>query len=560
MLGYDSSKELLNINAKNLYFSVTDRIDFLNRLRKKRKLVDQEFKLRHKNGSAVYVIESCFLNAGPISGEEIIEGVMIDITERKIAEQKLKESKEKYYSFFDQSTDAIFIFDETGHFMDVNNVAATLLGYTKEEFKNLSVFDIVFKKDLVANPIRLDFLHSGEPVIRQRVYKRKDGSPVDVEAHSKKLLDGTYLGVVRDITDRKKVEDAVRKSEKKFRDLLEATPDAMVIVNEKGRILMANYLAAKVFGYSKEELLNQPVEMLVPGGFRHNHEKHRKEYNANPKVRQMGTSLDLVAVHKNGTVFPVEISLSPLITEEGMFVSAAVRDITQRKKAEQALEESFISVRRLTEHLQNIREEERTHISREIHDELGQYLTVMMMDVAWLDKKIGAENTGAKKKLTDLMELLDSTVKSVRRISTELRPSVLDDLGLVAAIELQLKEFEKRSGIYTQLLVSKSEPKLTDPVKNGLFRIFQESLTNVARHSDAKQVTVKLEKKDKKVVLMIEDNGKGFDEQIAAAKRTLGVLGMKERAAVMGGEYLISGKPGAGTIILVKIPLYKNDP
>lgn len=163
----------------------------------------------------------------------------------------------------------------------------------------------------------------------------------------------------------------------------------------------------------------------------------------------------------------------------------------------------------------------------------------------------------AKEKIKELMEMLESTVKSVRRISTQLRPSVLDDLGLVAAMEQHLKEFETRSGILTHLAVFHKNLEIADPVKNTLFRIFQESLTNVARHSGAKKVAIKLEKENDDLVLIIEDNGVGFDEKKASSKRTLGVLGMKERAVAIGGVYSISGKRGKGTTILVKVPLHK---
>lgn len=612
-----------------------------------------------------------------------------DITEKKIAQDKLKENETKYRTLMEKAGDSIILFNSKGQLLEANESALQLLGYSNEEYKNMSLADFVFEADLKAKPFLLDLLDKGQSTITVRRLKKKDGTGVETEIHAKKLSEDRYLGVARDLTERikaekklyekdvqlreisasipgfiyqfimepngnfhfsyigesvkavigispeevyqnvgnafarvhpddlaglletinisaqtlkpwsyafktelddktirwirgssipqkredgsilwngamfditelKRAEEAIIKNEKKFRDLLEATPDAMVIVNEDGLILMTNHQAETVFGYTREEMLNQPVEILMPDGFRNKHKEQRKGYVSNPASRPMGKSLDLAAKHKNGTVFPVEISLSPLITEEGMFISAAIRDITERKKAAVALEESYQSIRRLTEHLQNVREEERTSIAREIHDELGQQLTVMMMDVSWLEKRIDAENLAAHKKISDLLKLMENTVKTVRRISTELRPSVLDDLGLVVAMDLQLKEFEKRAGISTKLIAPKREPLLPAAVKNGMFRIFQESLTNVARHSGAQKVIVTFEKMDEKIVLTIEDNGTGFDEKEAAAKRTLGVLGMKERAIVMGGEYLISGKPGKGTTIVVSVPLNKK--
>jgi PAS domain S-box-containing protein len=172
--------------------------------------VDFESKHRKKNGGImdVHVTVLTFI----LQGKPMFYGIFRDITERKKVEKQLKEREEKYYSFFDQSADAIFIFDDTGHFLDVNNISASLLGYTRKELKNMSVFDIVFKEDLAANPIPFDSLRAGESVISQRVFKRKNGSPVDVEVHSKKLSDGTYLGVVRDITERKQMMEELRRA------------------------------------------------------------------------------------------------------------------------------------------------------------------------------------------------------------------------------------------------------------------------------------------------------------------------------------------------------------
>jgi signal transduction histidine kinase len=234
----------------------------------------------------------------------------------------------------------------------------------------------------------------------------------------------------------------------------------------------------------------------------------------------------------------------------------AVQDVTERRKAEETLRQSYEQIRSLTNHLQNIREEERTRIAREIHDELGQKLTVMKMDVAWLTKGLTNDNA-ALQKLQDLTDLLDGTLHSVRRISTELRPSLLDDLGLAAAMEWHLREFEKRSGLKTTFNQPEEELQFDDHVKTAIFRIFQESLTNVARHSDANHVKVDLIANENQVVLKIKDNGKGFDKQKAAQSKTLGILGMRERAESLGWHFEIQSSSEKGTQVLVTIPSTK---
>ncbi len=176
------------------------------------------------------------------------------------------------------------------------------------------------------------------------------------------------------------------------------------------------------------------------------------------------------------------------------------------------------------------------------------------MDVSWINNRIGPTDDIVKQKMNDLLNMLDETVKTVRRISSELRPSLLDDLGLTAAMEWQLQEFKKRSGIKISFTTPEAEINLSDKVKIGLFRIFQESLTNVVRHSQAKKLKVSLLQSTNNLILSIEDDGKGFDKVKIANKRTLGILGMKERTSMIGGTYEITGIPGKGTIVVVTIP------
>lgn len=683
MLGY-TVEFLKQQDATILYFSKADRKQFLTRLQKNGEIVNHETVLKHKNGDPVYIVEICSLLKDTVSGEDVIEGVLIDITERKKAEQALSESEQRYRSLVEQASDGILVADFQGDIIEVNTALCVMFGYTKEEVLLKKISSFLDPIDLKQNPIRFDLLRSDRTRLVERRALHKDGYLFDIELSSKLIGEGRVLSIIRDISERKKAEKAlveseikhrtivdttdemmqrlsadgkivwvneswkknmgypekevisknlndflndktrvefgkvfpqlmegnvvknlscgfitkkgetiflegqalpvfdkgkvigsqaflrnvtgrkkaeeqIREQENRFRALVDTAPDATVIADEKGIIRIANRQATKLFGYTKAELTGMQVEALIPQSARPKHEDFRRQYVSNPHTRPMGTGRDLLAVRKDGQIVPVEISLSPYHFAEGILVTASIRDITQRKKAEKELEESYRSVRQLTEHLQNVREEERTHIAREIHDELGQQLTVLMMDVSWLDRKIGAENDAAKKKINELMKLLDNTVKTVRRISTELRPSVLDDLGLSAAIAFHLEEFEKRSGIRIQLAVPKKEPVLTGPVKNGLFRIFQESLTNVARHSGAKKVMVKIEVQSDKIILMIKDDGRGFDEERATGKRTLGVLGMKERTTMMGGEYSISGIPGKGTTVLVNLPLKEQD-
>lgn len=212
-------------------------------------------------------------------------------------------------------------------------------------------------------------------------------------------------------------------------------------------------------------------------------------------------------------------------------------------------------LRKLSNHLQNIREEERKHIAREIHDELGQFLMAMKFDVAWLHKKLATSDEAIVEKLKALDELLDAVKRSVRKISAELRPSLLDEIGLEAAMEWHLNEFKKRTAIDSSFEETGQNLQLSDPVKTVLFRIFQESLTNIARHSHAKHIQIRLTLEKGGIEMTVRDNGKGFDPQILNNTKSLGILGMKERVAEINGLITISSLPGSGTTISVWLPL-----
>ncbi|MFM2326674.1 MAG: hypothetical protein RIR31_876 [Bacteroidota bacterium] len=244
-----------------------------------------------------------------------------------------------------------------------------------------------------------------------------------------------------------------------------------------------------------------------------------------------------------------------LLENEKLTALIKHEDITDIILPKIKLEESESNLRRLNKHLQNTQDEEMARIERIMHDELGQQLTVMMMDLAWLDKKVAAENNLIVQKVEQLKEMMAATIKTARRISAELRPRGLDDLGLIPAMELYIKEFEKRSGIFTSFKVLEKEPTLTGIVKNGIFKILQESLTNIAKHSGAKTVNIQLKNENKEIALVIEDDGLGFDEKLTALKNTVGVLEMKERAIGMDGAFFIFGKPAEGTTIIVTIPV-----
>jgi signal transduction histidine kinase len=237
-------------------------------------------------------------------------------------------------------------------------------------------------------------------------------------------------------------------------------------------------------------------------------------------------------------------------------VLVIVRDTTDAKKVEKELLSSREALRQLSNHLEDVREEERLHIAREIHDELGQHLTVLKMNFSFLEKSIIETDSRFAPELNKIFGLINEMMKAVRKISHELRPGLLDELGLVSALEWYCKDFEKKTGIKTSFITEFSDTDLPDKIRTGLFRIFQESLTNVARHAEAKRTDVSLSLQDHELVLLIEDDGKGFNTTDIGHHK-LGILGMKERAIMMGGTYTIHSSRGKGTITDVIVPIGK---
>jgi two-component system sensor histidine kinase UhpB len=231
-----------------------------------------------------------------------------------------------------------------------------------------------------------------------------------------------------------------------------------------------------------------------------------------------------------------------------------LRDITERKQAEQALERSYEELRQLSATMNEVREAERTRIARELHDELAQWLTALKMDVSWLTARLPAEPAGLLQRVDKMKQLLDVMVTAVRRIASDLRPVMLDDLGLIPSIEHVAHTFSERTSVPVSLDMRTGDTDLHDPVATGVYRIVQEALTNIARHARASDVAISLHVTDHTLRVQVRDNGIGLRNAEGVA-RSHGLLGMKERAQTLGGEATITSPPGGGTLVDVTIPL-----
>ncbi|RYY62239.1 MAG: PAS domain S-box protein [Chitinophagaceae bacterium] len=476
-----------------------------------------------------------------------------DISQQKAAENSVAEANTMADKLIDSLPGVFYFYDEQGRFIKWNKQFEEVTGYSAAEVANMHPLQFFAAKDHAYMISRIQDVFTNGEGDAEAPFVTKAGVQIPYFFKATKLnFQGKpcLLGTGLDMKERKKVEAALTASEQKYKLLFESNPMPMWMVKlPEYKLIDVNYTALRKYRYTKAEFLAMKTSDLMTDD-----EKARTDYKISTEFR--GEYHAGIWKHKNkqGKVIYADI-----VTHDIYYQNVPVRlvlsnDVTEQHLAKEQLEKSYESIRELTEYLQNIREEERLHISREIHDELGQQLTVLKMDVSWLNKKIDVADGPVKQKLTELLGLIDTTVKTVRRIASELRPTLLDDLGIQAAMEWHLEEFAKRSGIETSFDPPDGEVEVPDNLKIGLFRIFQESLTNVARHSGATKVDVNLKEKDNHVILTVRDNGRGFDEE-KTRKKTLGLLGMKERSSVMGGDYNISSVPGQGTTVQVMVPV-----
>jgi signal transduction histidine kinase len=276
-----------------------------------------------------------------------------------------------------------------------------------------------------------------------------------------------------------------------------------------------------------------------------------------PFIFVTGTMGEEVAIEtlKNGAT---DYVLKTRLARLGPAVQRALRetaDRRERQRAEDKLRRSLDQLRALTSYLQYVREEERTRIAREVHDELGQALTGLKLDMSWLAARLARNARPVQEKVRTMVDHIDETIQTVRRIATELRPGILDSLGLVAALEWQANEFHSRTGIPCQVVAAVDDSQLQQQFATVFFRIYQETLTNIIRHAKATQVEVRLLEESGALVLTVKDNGRGISEEEIANTRSIGLVGMRERAMLIGGEITLQGAPGKGTTMTLRVPL-----
>ena len=362
-----------------------------------------------------------------------------------------------------------------------------------------------------------------------------------------------------DVTERKIWEQRLRDKQAKLNGLIDAAMDAIITVDATQTIVRVNPAAEAMFGWNASQMLGQPLTRLIPARFGARHAMDVEAFGVTGSSRRMGSPGSVWGLRSDGGEFPVEASISQVEVGGGKFYTAILRDITARHKAEAEQQRTGEQMRALARRLEVIRDEQAAHIARELHDELGQTLTVVKLHVSAMQKQLDSHPDRAPSKVArEAIGLIDDSVANLRRLCTELRPPMLDHLSLGAALTALASDFQAHSGVVCTLDVPAGFPILDPPRQTTVYRLVQELLTNVARHSGASKVRIVLREAGNTIKLEVADNGRGIAASELAGTKSLGLLGMRERALAAGGNITFEGRPGEGTTAIAFIPPHKN--
>ncbi len=480
------------------------------------------------------------LSIDPV-GSDLLLVTTVDITEQRQAELALGRSHELSALVLSSLNEAVAVLDADARHLLFSPKMEELSGCPAERALGRHPWEVL------TNPTpglgeRVARALAGATIDAPGLEITPPGQPprkVDLVARPVLRPDGSVSGVVVRLTDVTELSGA----QARYQDLFENAPDAYLSVDgQTGKVVECNRALERLTGFSAGEVIGRPVFALYHPRSLAAGRAAFAEFQRNGKI----DDLELEVLRKDGSVVDVSLHVTAIRDASGAIVRSRSiwRDISRRKRDESKLRELAVA-------LQNAREEEGKRIARELHDQLGQAMTALQLDLGWLGRNLPPESTQAHQRLAAARALVDENLQLARRLSSELRPSLLDDLGLPAAIGWLCRDFERRAAIRCTLHVPDTPGALTEPQSTALFRVLQEALTNVARHARAEQVEVRLDLGPGGAVLGVHDDGVGISE---GSPRGLGLLGMQERLRAVGGELEVEGRPGGGTTVRARLP------
>ena len=473
---------------------------------------------------------------------------------------------EWYHTVIQTAVEGFFIDDYDGNILDVNDAYCRMSGYSREELLKMNVqdIDIGFIEGLGSIYILNDALKKVGGMNIDARQRCKNGDIIDV-AVSVKYLDvglGLFFCFNRDVSEQKRAYRQLCESEDHYRSLVEIGAkigEAIIMVQDTGSKIglhtFCNNRWPKITGYTKKKLLEMSFYDLFSSK---DYQKLIERFHQSSTRSTVSRPFELDILRKDGNSVPVEITGADTTYKGKPAKVIYIRDISQRKQAEYELIQARKKMSELTSRLQKTEEEERKRISYRIHDEVGQLLTALKIEMVGLSKNIPADHEPLVKKSENMIKMLDTTSHIIKCISAELRPRLLDELGLTAAIDWQAREFQKATGITCSFISKPDQIIGNKDVNIVFFRIFQELITNIFRHAQATLVDIKLEEKGNRLILKVQDNGKGISKEEITAPNSLGLLGIYEKASSVRGKFSIKGFKDKGTMALASIPLIKD--
>jgi PAS domain S-box-containing protein len=487
------------------------------------------------------------------------------IAERKAAHHALQNVEAHAMGIMETAMDAIITLDEDKRIVLFNAAAERVFQWSRKDVLGKPVEILIPERTRGEHRELFDrFDACGISSRRMEdgsflIGLRRDGTEFPTEASISCLSqDGhtTYTVILRDVSRRVKAEEALARGEARTRAILDSAMDAIITVDENQDIVLFNAAAEDVFRCPREQALGSNLARFIPKRSRDAHQGLLKRFGVmGETARRMGRHRVLSGLRTNGEEFPLDASISQIATHGAKFYTVILRDVTERMRAEEALRQSRAELLELASISHTAREQEKSRIARELHDELGQALTALKMDISWIAQQLPAGKAPLVDKVLSMQELLDSTVAATRRISADLRPLLLDDLGLIAACEWLAKDFTHRNGIACEFASGIAEIELDDMHATAVFRMLQECLTNIARHARASLAEVTIDRASEDVILTVRDNGRGFDASAPRKPGSYGLLGLRERATLLGGRVIITSASRQGTIVEIHIPL-----
>lgn len=565
MLGY-TKEEILKKNLRDLiYYDELAPKLALDKLQKG-ETVTVERKLIRKDGS---ILEAEIV--AKMLPDKRFQGLVRDISQRKKAENILKQSEERFKAFFNSDVLGTFYGDINGNVFSANNEFLRILGLTNEdvEKEKIRIQNFTPPEYLQVDVINLESAkHLGSSQPYEKQFIRKTGERIWVLMGI--VLVGPkkdeILAYVLDLTKLKEAEENYKRLYIENEELLqrlqlhlERIPLAYLITDKNFKVKFFNPEAEKIFGYKNSEVKGKdPYDFLIPESSKPLVEEKRKRWllgdlNAN------GINENLT---KDGRIILCEWYNTPILDENGELVEVISMgiDVTEREKSKTELLKSEQKLRALASHLQSVREEERAAIARELHDELGQILTSIKMNLIMMSRQVMQEDESFDKKIFEneiqsMNEMIEHSVKRLKKLISELRPEVLEKLGLIPALEWLTEQFSSRSGIKVNFNRPDLIPELGKNQQLNIYRIVQESLTNAMRHSGASEIWIDIQKFENLLEIKIQDNGKGFNPELLEPLQSIGITGMKERANAFGADLSIKSNSGSGTTVLLKVPL-----